>query len=173
MRHALFVFIIIPFSFYGCMTKVSYCIKYYSLNDTCRITAGSDILKWEEGVRDKEIKPYRQDYDSNERYWEALKRYQMPGRHGEGRIFELLYKNTIGGIMNLIYREYLLTMNNAIMRESFNYEINYDLKESNKIAFKDFSIDVIDASQAELIYHVYREPKRLNELEEVETVWEK
>ena len=76
---------------------------------------------------------------------------RVPGTLEEGRFrAELVYSGKSNDVIRLIYREYLDDM----ARPAFAQELEYDLKESTRIAFKSLVIEVLEATNNGIRFEV-------------------
>jgi hypothetical protein len=63
---------------------------------------------------------------------------------------EFIYNGKAGQILKFTYREF----NNDFSRPAFTQDVQYDLSEGNKIAFKSFQAEIISASNLEIKYKI-------------------
>jgi len=75
---------------------------------------------------------------------------------------ELLYSGRAGDILNIKYREYhkdrFATDASSYIRPAFAQEVQYDLKVSDVIMFKQWTIRVIEADNQMIRFVVLKEP---------------
>jgi hypothetical protein len=64
----------------------------------------------------------------------------------------LIYNGKHGSVVKFTYREY----SNDMIRSGFTQEVQYDLSESNVIGFKGVRIEVIHASNTQIVYKVLK-----------------
>jgi hypothetical protein len=67
---------------------------------------------------------------------------------------ELLYSGIANNILKISYREY----SNNMARQAFYQDVQYDLKESNIIVFRNTRIQIINASNNKISYKVLESP---------------
>lgn len=79
--------------------------------------------------------------------------------HSYGKVFdvknpsltrELVYNGRVNNYIKIIYRE----LSNNIMRPAFQQDLQYDLNESEEVAFKEVQMKVIGANNKEISYRV-------------------
>ena len=63
---------------------------------------------------------------------------------------ELIYSGRVDNSLKLNYREYI----DDISRMSYHQDLQYDLDESKTIAFKDFEIEILDATNSKVSFKV-------------------
>jgi hypothetical protein len=64
----------------------------------------------------------------------------------------LIYNGKQGSVIKFTYREY----SNDMIRSGFTQDVQYDLSESNVIGFKGVRIEVIHASNTQIVYKVLK-----------------
>lgn len=69
---------------------------------------------------------------------------------------EILYSGRNGDTVHVTYREYTY---DGYARTPFFQQLFYDMKTSNRIVFKDWVINVIDANNESIKFKVTKEPK--------------
>ena len=117
----------------GCMSTIPYSYRNYDIGkiDSCNV--GNPIISIQEGVRDKLLN----NFYGNER--------------------ELIYTGISNNTISLMYREYYSNPNGTFIRPAFSMPLQYDLNSSTDITFKEFSIEVVDASTKQIIYRILQD----------------
>ena len=62
----------------------------------------------------------------------------------------LIYGGRADNVIKVMYREF----GNGYARQAFHQELQYDLKESSTISFREFSIEVIEANNSSVKFKV-------------------
>jgi len=65
---------------------------------------------------------------------------------------QLIYNGRVNNSLRFVYREF----NNDMARSAFTQEVQYDLKESKIIGFKNVRIEVIEATNSSITYKVLK-----------------
>lgn len=70
---------------------------------------------------------------------------------GNGIIRELIYSGKFINSIKILYREYT---SNHIIRSAFTQEVTYDLNESSVVKFRNIRIEILKATNENLLYKV-------------------
>ena len=68
---------------------------------------------------------------------------------------ELIYSGRAGDILHITYREY---MHRNYIKPAFTQHVQYDLKTSDMVYFKDWAIKVLDANNQMIRFKVVKDP---------------
>ena len=74
----------------------------------------------------------------------------VTARASPGVVQELIYNGRIGDSVRFLYREFA----QDIARPAFSQEVQYDLRQSDEVGFKDVRIRILDATNTQLDYVV-------------------
>lgn len=137
MKKILFI-IVVVFLFGGCQPKVhDACYKNYEFRNVMETTVGSSILFKE----------------CQTTVTHALNPQNILRQ--ETSTSELLYGGIANEVIKITYREY----HNDIARPAFSQELQYDMKQSKIIVFRNTKIEVISAANDKIIYKVIESPE--------------
>lgn len=67
---------------------------------------------------------------------------------------ELIYSGKSANVIKVVYREY----SKDLARPAFTQELQYDLNESQQLMFRSTKIDVISATNQQIVYKVREHP---------------
>lgn len=78
----------------------------------------------------------------------GIRREQRSVQRQTNFVQELIYNGRVDNNLRFIYREF----SNDLVRPAFTQEVQYDTNESNIIGFRDLRIEVISATNTEIVY---------------------
>ncbi len=111
--------------------------KNYEIGKVMEVTVGSEMI-WKESGRRNDV------------YKNIIGGMRM----------ELIYGGVANDVVKVTYREYNLGgSGDAYARPAFSQELQYDLKQSRIITFKNTKIEVISAANDKIIYKVLESPE--------------
>jgi hypothetical protein len=117
----------------GCISVAPYSFRNYTIGriDSCNV--GDPIISIQDGVRDK----LQNSFFGYER--------------------ELIYTGISNNTISLMYREYYSSPNGTYIRPAFSMPLQYDLNVSSAITFKEFSIEIANATTKQIKYSVVQD----------------
>ncbi len=118
----------------ACSCTTTYIIERYDLNKNYITEAGSPMV-----VREK---------CWGDSYYGAAASKNCILRQ------EILYSGTVGHIIHLTYKEYVVEDGKYSSEESFLENVGYDLRQSDLISFRDIYFKVIEASETSIEFMV-------------------
>jgi len=74
-----------------------------------------------------------------------------------GSSSELIYTGTSTNTLHLTHREYQTWVDGSYIRPAFTIDLQYDLKQSRTIAFREYLIDAIEASPVQLKFKIVQD----------------
>jgi len=87
---------------------------------------------------------------------ECGKRGDFSGEKVSGVREELIYNGIVNNTLNLIFREYFITEDRALIRASFTFQLTYDLSISKVIIFRNTAIEILIANSQGISFVVKR-----------------
>jgi hypothetical protein len=134
----LFLAAMVAFASAGCgLANSDFFNKNYEIGKQMEATVGSEMIWKESGKR-------------NDVYKNVLGGMRM----------ELIYGGVANDVVKVIYREYDLGgSGSAYARPAFTQDLQYDMKQSKIITFKNTKIEVIAAANDKIIYKVLETPE--------------
>lgn len=137
MKSVLFFVPLFGLCLSGCgFANSAFFTKNYEIGKEMEATVGSEMMWKESGTK-------------NTVYNRVLSGMRM----------ELIYGGVANDIVKITYREFNLTGYDAYARPAFSQELQYDLKQSKIITFKQTKLEVISAANDKIVYKVLQSPE--------------
>ena len=117
-----------------------------SLMNQMRLTKD---YKLNEMIKTKTGNPMFSVYDG------AYNNYKM--KFASGVKMELVYVGSENNVINVTYREYMISNFSEYIKDGFTEHLKYDMKESKVISYKNFEIEVLEYNNRELKFRVVKD----------------